>query len=323
MTGDRKGKPYLALAPLLFAGIFLGSTTSCRAFLDLEDPPPGIASIVDGVDCEHPIAVAVARGEGPLTIPGSTTDGESNSSVASAPCDGSLGPERVYAVTADAAGFLTARLKGSRTTFDSVLYAATSCDGGVPGGSFECADRKGPSGSSAFGGEVISFQVVSGETRYIVVDGATDADEGDYEIEFSLNKGDNCDSAIPIVIENGTQMTLSGNTADASNDDTCTSNNLGNDVVYSVTGPLSGGLGIEVDATGFDVTLYLRQICSDSFTELACLDDGAVSDPEGVDVPDPYVSLDKELYVWIDSAATSAGGQIGGPYKLILRPLEP
>jgi len=321
MSRSRSPSSALSLLPLGLA-LFAMSASSCRAFLDLEDPSPGGVAISEGADCDHAIAVSLGLGEGSVTVSGSTSDGGARATAVTPACKGAAGPERIYAVTAKSAGFLTARLSAAGTHFNSVLYAATTCDDG-PGGMLECADRRALDGSAVPGGEVLSFPVGAGETRFILVDGAAEEDSGDYELVLDLSDGDDCDTPISVVMEAGTPMTLFGDTTPKKNSDTCTSSNAGKDVVYAIKGPSDGGLEIEVRPTGFDVTLYLRSICADSFTELTCQDQGAVDDPEGVVASNTLVSANKELYVWVDSAATGSSGELGGPYRLILTPVAP
>lgn len=304
---------------LLLVSLAAGST-SCRAFLDLEDPP---AASLEGASCDSAIDVSLGLGAGSVTVAGSTIGGGEGAGAVAPSCDSAAGPGRVYAVTAEASGFLTARLTATGTSFDSVLYAATACEGKAPSGDIECADRKSSEGVTFTGGEILSFPVSAGETRFIAVGGVGAEDAGDYELSLSLSEGGDCSSFIPIVIEPGTPMLLRGNNLGKKDSAACSGGNAGEDVVYAIRGPRDGGLRIQVTPMGFDVSLFLRTACGESMSQLVCADNGGTDASEGVEVPDSYVGADQDLFVWIDGFAMSQSDALGGPYRVLLTPLSP
>lgn len=308
-----------APSALLLATLAAGST-SCRAFLDLEDPSGG----AEGASCDSAISVSLGLGEGPVTVTGSTVGGGKGATAITPSCDSGAGPERVYAVTVKESGFLTARLTAAGTSFDSVLYAATACEGLAPSGDIECANRKSSEGVTFMGGEILSFPVSAGETRFIAVDGVRAEDAGSYELVLELSDGGDCASSIPIVIEPGTPMIIRGDNLGKKDSAACPGGgNVGDDVVYAIRGPRDGGLRIEVTPMGFDVSVFLRTACGESTTQLTCADEGGIDDAEGIDVPDSVVSADGDLFVWIDGFAMSQNDVLGGPYRILLTPLSP
>jgi hypothetical protein len=306
-----------APSALLLAILSAGST-SCRAFLDLEDPP----AAAEGAGCDSAIAVSLGLGEGPVTVTGSTVGGGEGAIAITPSCDSAAGPERVYAVTVKASGFLTARLTAAGTSFDSVLYAATACEGKAPSGEIDCANRKSSEGVMYTGGEILSFPVSAGETRFIAVDGVRAEDAGDYELKLELSDGGDCSSFTPIVIEPGTPMIIRGDNLGKKDSAAC-SGNMGEDVVYAIRGPREGGLFIEVTPMGFDVSVFLRTACGEPISQLTCSDSGSVDELETIDIDDSYVSADEDIFVWIDGFATSQNDLLGGPYRILLTPLSP
>jgi hypothetical protein len=303
----------------LLLAILAAGSTSCRAFLDLEDPPAG----AEGATCDSAIGVSLGLGEGPVTVTGSTVGGGKGTTVITPSCDSGAGPERVYAVTAKESGFLTARLTAANTSFDSVLYAATACEGEAPSGDIECANRKSSEGVTFMGGEILSFPVSAGETRFIAVDGVRAEDAGSYQLQLELSDGGDCASPVPIVIEPGTPMILRGDNLGKKDSAVCPGGNAGDDVVYAIRGPRAGGLRIEVTPMGFDVSVFLRTECGESTSQLTCADSGGIDDAESINVPDSVVSADKDLFVWIDGFAMSQNDVLGGPYRILLTPLSP
>jgi hypothetical protein len=307
-----------ALSALLLAILSAGST-SCRAFLDLEDPPAS----AEGARCDSAIAVSLGLGEGPVTVTGSTVGGGEGATVITPSCDSAAGPERVYAVTVKASGFLTARLAAAGTSFDSVLYAATACEGKAPSGEIDCANRKSSEGVMYTGGEILSFPVSAAETRFIAVDGVRAEDAGDYELVLELSDGGDCSSFIPIVIEPGTPMMMRGDNLGKKDSAACSGGNVGEDVVYAIRGPREGGFFMEVTPMGFDVSVFLQTACGEPMSQLTCSDSGSIDEPETIEIDDSSVSADKDVFVWIDGFATSQNDVLGGPYRILLTPLSP
>lgn len=319
-------EPRGGLYPLaLIAAALLVGSTSCRALLDLDDPAEGPgAAPPSGADCDQAIAVSLSVERAPVTQKGSTVGGGSSTSVGGGSCNGAKGPERVYAVTSEEDGFLTARLASAGTSFNTVIYAATLCSQGDLDNPINCADRTAPAGSAIDGGEVMSFPVSAGGLTYIGVDGAAPDDAGEYELILSLNTGDTCASAIPIVLEPGTPMTLVGDSSKAADDDACYTPNAGGDLVYAITGAAGRSLAIGAEPTGFDVALFVRPVCDDDATTYTCEDFGGLGTTESSLVPTGIVDKYKPFYVWVDGGIHVAGdGPPGGPFLLTLSPGAP
>lgn len=92
---------------------------------------------------------------------------------------GSASPDRIYALTAHKSGKLTAAV--TRASFDHTLYVRTTCNGAESVGSDKNADKTG---------ESVTFDVKSGSTYYLVVDGGNDGDgqakAGTFSITFQI-----------------------------------------------------------------------------------------------------------------------------------------
>ncbi len=86
-----------------------------------------------------------------------------------------------------------------------------------------------------------------------------------------LSRGDTCADAVPI--EASDSRSYPGRTSDASDDNqgSCTEGTKGQDRVYTFVLAAEANLAAEV--TGIDSVLYLRSICTDAGSEIACNDD--------------------------------------------------
>jgi MYXO-CTERM domain-containing protein len=114
--------------------------------------------------------------------------------------------------------------------------------------------------------------------------------------------GDRCDAPLPIT-PTGTQ-TLTGDTTHAQNDyaGSCVGGGA-RDRVYSFT--LTSETLVDAQVTGFDTGLYLRTICDQTSTEVACNDDSTPPGGTGsriVRILDPGT-----YYLVVDGFGTSAG----------------
>ncbi|MBK8259107.1 MAG: DUF4215 domain-containing protein [Polyangiaceae bacterium] len=263
-----------------------------------------------GVSCADATPISLASGS--QTITGTTVGG----GVASGTC-ASAGPGRVYAVTAQAEGFLTASLTRSGTAYQSVLFARTTC--ADAGSQLLCADSKDPANAtSLLGGEVISFPVSANQTVYIFVDGAGANDAGNYELVLDLSAGTNCNDPIPVRIEKGTPMTLLGftNGKTQSSGGSCGGGGTGfgaEDVVYNVNFVGAGNVSASIDAAGtnYNSVLYTRGGCNDGFSQIGCDNAGGNGGENLTFNPNG----DTSVYVWVDGS-TGANGY----YTLILTP---
>lgn len=337
---------------LLVASMIAGfCAISCRALLDIEDRPGttgtgsggssantggaggaggiggqsvggagGCGSDCDpeGADCARAIPLTLTLGAG-FTDARSTIGGGTSSSAANQDCDGSPGPERVYAVAPlPTDGFLTARLIRAATDFDSVLYVKTECADGDPGSPAAfCADSRHPTDGVLTGGEIISFRVEPGQPYYLFVDGAAEGAMGQYEIIVDFSSGDDCSDPVPIVIEPGTPMRLRGRTNQYGDDGECDAgpaSGKGADVVYELTGPNLGEIELQLVSSDYDTTLYARTAC-DSMQIGLCLDQPQGND-ESITLADDQVSSTVPVYVWVDGSKPPDQGS----YSLFVTP---
>ena len=265
-----------------------------------------------GTTCADAIAVSLDLGTQTLT--GTTVGG----GLAAAAC-ASAAPNRVYAVTAQAAGFLTASLVRAGTSYPSVLHARTSCDNAAT--TVLCADSVDPVGATPLnGGEVLSFPVTQGQTVFVFVDGAGAADTGNYQLELDLSLGTTCQDPVPVRLEPGTPMTMLGATNGKSQS---TGGSCGggaqffgsNDVVYNVhfVGADSNvTAALAAAGTSYNSVLYARSSCD--FGQLAC-DNAAGNGGDSISF-DP--NLDTSTFVWVDGNNGAEGN-----YTLVLTPVAP
>ncbi|NUO53933.1 MAG: hypothetical protein HOV80_34240 [Polyangiaceae bacterium] len=246
----------------------------------------------EGLTCSDPIPISI--GLGSLSVPGTTIGGLNlhvTEPTSGSTCWNTDGPERVYAVTVQATGTLTAWLPTATTTFQSALFRASTCEAA---GQSSCLDNWGAPDER--GGELVSFAVTGGETYYFIVDGVA-GDQGDYVLELDLSTGTDCSDPIPITIEGQGPIYLSSPILDFADHTSCESGeNGGPEVVYEVTVTetdaytffMSSGYG------GLGKIAYVRSTCDVATTELAC------EHPEIFDVPliagqTVYVFFDREL----------------------------
>ena len=245
------------------------------------------------------------------------------------------GPEKIYAVTySPGAGvapnaFLTASLKRSSATFDSVLYAKKDC---CVGPTETCSDSTDSGAGALFGGEVISIPVTAGDTWYIFVDGADADDQGNFEIVLNVSYGWSCQSNeyfVPIPLELGGTMTLKGTTDIANETNGCGGVGpdwigWGSSVVYALSFPPSvKGVDINLKSTDVlasnDTLFYIRPACLTQGTwETPYLNEIACVDNDGVTGETYSLSLsgkDSPVFLFAD-----VGKGQGGPFDLTLTP---
>jgi cysteine-rich repeat protein len=265
---------------------------------------------VEGVTCADAIKVTLGLGQQNFT--GTTVGGGQRNGLCA-----SAGPDRVYAVTAGATGFLTATLVRSGTAYPSVLYARSSCDAAAT--EILCADSKDPGGvTPLFGGEVLSFPVNANQVVYLFVDGATAADAGNYQLSLDLSVGTNCNDPIPIRMENGTPMRLLGLTTGKtpSGSGSCGGGGIGfgaEDVVYDIQFAAGGASTIGLDAAGtsYNSILYLRNECNNGFAQIGC-DNAGGNGGENLNVTP---AAGASVWTWVD------GNQgANGTYTLVVTP---
>ncbi|MFO0593365.1 MAG: myxococcus cysteine-rich repeat containing protein [Polyangiaceae bacterium] len=253
---------------------------------------------VEALACAGAIPVNLALGTQDFT--GTTVGGGAhNGTCASAAAD------RVYAVTAGANGFMTAWLVRADTAYPSVLYARTSCDNAAS--EILCADSKDPQNAAPVnGGEVVSFPVTSGQVVYVVVDGATANDAGNYHLRLDLSTGVDCNDPVPIRLEKGTPMKLLGGTTGkgASQNGNC-GGTLAEDVVYDVQVAVAGQVNVSIDAAGtnYNSVLYLRNQCGNGFTQIGC-DNANGNGGENLNY---NAQASTSVFAWVDGSMGANG----------------
>ncbi len=116
-----------------------------------------------------------------------TTAGYANDYNAPGICGNSFGPDVVYRYTATASGLLTATL--CESSFNTVLWVRRS---GCPGPFVVCNDDScGPQGEQS----CVTFSAQADTVYFLIVDGLTASDAGDYVI--SVHTGAGCDVQCP------------------------------------------------------------------------------------------------------------------------------
>jgi cysteine-rich repeat protein len=229
----------------------------------------GCSSIcqAEGTTCQNAVPVTLNMGPS-IVLSGSTVGGGQHAIPNVKGCSSANGDDRIFAVTATAKGFFTARLVRSATTYDSVLYATVVCDAAV--GPLQCADSYDPIGNMPlFGGELISFRVQANQTVFVYVDGF--AGEGDYQLVLDLSHGQNCNDPVPIVIENGTPMYGLGTIVNQTdtNSSAC-GGGSSDDVVYQVSRGTLGKVDVLVNTASYDSVLYTQSQCNHFSNNTGC-----------------------------------------------------
>jgi len=271
--------------------------------------------LLEEATCAHPIVVQMDYGG--RTFTGSTVGGKAENANGA----DDLGPERVYKILPNSAGFLTATtigpsgMAGLPTAYDSTLYYRLYCK---DQGAFEV--RANGAGS---GGEVISMFLDAGEVVYLFVDGAEDA-EGDYTLHLDLSRGDDCADPIPVQIEPDGQARLKGSTTNQTNNAEC-SGGVGmmtNDVVYQLTTTQSAAMSISASvAAGYDSVLHARTDCMSSNTELDCVNSPNVG--EGGEVINLQLSAGTPAHLWVDGYTASTPNKGNFTLSVPPPPLSP
>ncbi len=265
-------------------------------------------------------ATPVALALGVQIITGSTVAGGNHTGAG---CTASAGPDRIYAVTPAVAGFITASLKRSATSFDSVLYVSAACTDNGPNADLLCADSFDAQNNMPLnGGEVVSFLATANTTYYLFVDGHNAADSGDFQLTLDLSAGATCADPIPIPLEAGTAMKFLGSTVNmtTSGGGSCGgSSNTRTDVVYQITRSTSGPLAasIPVGSANFNSTLYFRTQCMNG-QEISCSNAAGNAGGESLNVPNG-VTGGTPVFLWVDGS-TQNNGIPSGDYTLTVTP---
>jgi hypothetical protein len=268
------------------------------------DPTDGCNNCqLSGNTCGAPITISMALGAQTFT---GTTVGGGQHQTSLCPNEDTA-PDRIYAVTAQTAGFLTASLIKSGTNYDSILYALTNCND--PGSGIWCTDNG--SLNDPNGGETLSFEMQQGQTAYIIVDGYLGA-SGNYQLLLDLSAG-TCADPVPLPIWQPGPTSGRGNTNNKPNNhgtNTC-GGASSSDVVYEVTPQFTGNIDVRLpsNSTGYDSVLSARTVCTQQATELAC------SHQTGDDFFTVVGATGVPFYVIVDGFSGS-----NGEYRLRLDP---
>ncbi len=242
----------------------------------------------------------VARARGSL-MPGKDAKGS---------CGG-IGKDVVYRFTPPITGKTTVRLTSEG--FDGVLHLRSAC--GDAEAELGCRDVVVGAGT-----ETMELFGEAG-TEYFVWGDSKDAKSaGDYELTVTVSGGtplEVCPGETVSWSGSGTdprRATLTGDTAALWGDEEGSCASVGKDAVYALTAPVSGVLDLELQTTGREGTLYLRQACVDPSTELMCRVGSRLQEQR-------LVEAGETLYAFVDGPTAGADGS----YRLdaSLRPWEP
>lgn len=146
----------------------------CDANCMIETPPnygtcPGREILLSGSGSEK--RTAVFKGNTSLLTANYT-----------ATCSGATpgGKDAVFWVKSDIDGRLTARI--TQATFDEILYARTTCNATGSTSLLQCS-----AGSTAHGGEVVSFAAQKNLPYYLIVDSANTQNAGSFTLEIEVS----------------------------------------------------------------------------------------------------------------------------------------
>ncbi|MFO0662110.1 MAG: hypothetical protein U0165_20100 [Polyangiaceae bacterium] len=301
-----------------------GSVTSCA---DGTSP----SAQCDGSTCEKAIFTPITL-DTALVIQGNNTGLAAAALPDGTRCSGKADSgARVYAVRPTAAGFLTAHLKRTAydfqtqqitnyTTYDSVLYASSSCS---LADMLACSDNylSLQNIGALGGGELISFPVVANQTYFLFIDGYAGDDNGNFYLEMDLARG-TCADPIALVLDaNNPQsgpgyVQVVGSTVGQGDDGrgSCAASNAP-DVVYSITRDIwfqnqpAADFAISND-TNFAVSFTRRSSCNDPNSEFS---------PYCVNNTDFTAGFSQSGYLWVDGGEAN-GGANQGVYGLDITP---
>ncbi len=268
-----------------------------------------------GSTCASAIAISVALGG--QDVSGTTVGGGTHTAAG---CT-SGATDRVYALKAAAAGFLTANLVRSQTSFDSTLYLTAMCSDNGPTQDVLCNDSHSDAGQPALnGGEVVSIRVQKDQTYFLIVDGPAAANAGTYKLHLDLSSGIDCGDPVPIPLEDGTGMTVLGSTTgiNANVAGNCSGGSTPSQVVYAVTRAANGPIDADTvtGSTNYNSVLYARSNCSMANTEIDCSNNAGTA-AESITIPNAVGGT--PVYVWIDGSIQGGGG-LTGNYGLKFTP---
>lgn len=282
------------------------SGDGCSAMCTVEMPTG------NGSSCANPIVVSM--GLGGQSTAGTTAGGgahDPNTNGCQSP-----GPDRVYAITPTASGFLTATLPRAQATFDSVLYVSQQC-GGAQIQPLNCNDSyNGATGQALNGGEVVSLRVQAGTTYYLFVDTFNPNGGGNYTLVLDLSTG-TCADPVPIALESGVGQTIIGSNTNLLPlaQGSC-GGGPGGEVTYAISPLFSGDITVDTNnATTYNAALYARTSCEMPNSEVACSNVGG----NGQESITFNANMGSTVFVKVDGSQTG-GGNAFGNYGLVLSP---
>lgn len=279
----------------------------------------------------------------PLAIVGTTYKGTVSATTATAydqyvgSCGGTLGKERVYAVTPAISGVMAAKVASAAP---SIVYARRTCDDDQTEAA--CGESSG-----AANGEPLRIAVTKDEPVYLFVD-ATKGLESDFTLDVeiaisqcgdgfaqspeqcddgNLDSGDGC--APDCTFESGGVVTtcpgetinlhgtgdsprrvsFAGTTAGASSGlsiTACTS--LGPNTVYAVVPDIDGSMNASLVANYASSVLHSRTECNDGTTSIDCVEGAVALQTSNLSFP---VQAFRTYYLIVDSSLVGSG-----PYTL-------
>lgn len=258
-----------------------------------------------GGTCGGAVKVNLAPGA-TMTLSGNLKNGGSHSTgVAGCP---SAGVDRVYAITATTAGFLTAWLPRQNAQFDGALWIASTCTEGLDSKATNCNDTfvMGDAAKSR-GGELVSIPVAPGSTHYLYVEANQATGDLPYELDLRLSAG-TCMDPVPLTFVEGAPQTVLGNNVNApksaSAQSPCAGGVGGGEVVYELRNPFDGATRIEVMGD-YNVVLYARDACGGG-AQIDCSNGVIDADPEQIDVTTPTPTM--SAFVYVDGGDPAASG---------------
>lgn len=279
------------------------------------EPDGGTDGGTDGGSDGGPVAGDRCSNPLPLTFDGgvATVSGSTAGAWADYESTGgclSRGPDLVYGFT-----------NSSTQDFRAEVYApghppALYLRGGsCPGVSdVTCHNAQDPGGTLAW----IDYPSLGAGTYYLFVDGTSSTSSGSYQLAVKLGSGfdagggDNCGSAAPLPLSNGSWGTAqgSGTTAGFTNDTSTSCGGSGPDVVYSITTVDTRNVGATLtsNSSSYQPVLSLRTSsgCSGTSGVIGCWN--ASSSGVGISGSVGPFTLDAGTYLfWVDGYGGTAG----------------
>jgi cysteine-rich repeat protein len=215
-------------------------------------------------------------------------------------CGGAGAPDTVYTVVPKTDGWLLITASGLDATDPLLAVKTGTCDGGQE---VACSDS-----SAENGAELATLQVIAGEKYYVFVDGGGNEPTA-YTLTLHLQTevpGDSC-PGVPLSITPGQEVTLEGNTNDATSDykgeGLCSASVSTKELVYGITPTQDGTLSLQLQP-GFDGVLYARVGSCTAGMQVGCADVGSNGGAETITL---NAVANTKYSVFVDGYSGSAG----------------